>query len=232
MASFISISLVKLFPIKISMETACQCPFSSTFMISGLTLIKSVYGLNIPFVKIETTSTYSAVLSWLDFVGFLVTSALYRIGALILFWGYFNVSAIIPMIAIFLLGICVNSKTLFDQDNIPNWLLVFMNLFVPICFTTKTNEDISKIQSKNLKWQTWNCSIIYGLALIVLGLLVSYSKLNMNESIPINYQVFLIFIITTLSLGLLATVFSFRLELSESIKSLKKIAFNMIKIPK
>ena len=113
MASLISISLVKLFPIKISMETACQCPFSSTFMISGLTLIKSVYGLNIPFVKIETTSTYSAVLSWLDFVGFLVTSALYRIGALILFWGYFNVSAIIPMIAIFLLGICVNSKTLF-----------------------------------------------------------------------------------------------------------------------
>ena len=78
-------------------------PFFINFMISGLTLIKSVYGLNIPFVKIETTSTYSAVLSWLDFVGFLVTSTLFKIGALILFWGYFNVSAIIPMIAIFLL---------------------------------------------------------------------------------------------------------------------------------
>ena len=73
-------------------------PFFINFMISGLTLIKSVYGLNMPFFKIDKTSKFSTVLSWIDCVGFLVTSALFRIGALILLWGYFNYSAIIPML--------------------------------------------------------------------------------------------------------------------------------------
>ena len=133
------------------------------------------------------------------------------------------------MIAIILLGMYVNFSTIYEHENIPNWLLVFMNLFVPICFTTKDDEDISKVQAKNLKFQTWNCSIIYGLSLIALGLLVAFSQLNMNPDIPFNFPMFLVFIITTFSMGILATVFSFRLELSESMKTLKKIVFTMAK---
>ena len=204
-------------------------PFFFNFLISGLTLIKSVYGLNMPFFKIENTSKYPAILSWLDFVGFLVTTTLFKLSALILLWGYFNIYAILPMIAIILLGMYVNFSTIYDHENIPNWLLVFMNLFVPICFTTKDDEDISKVQAKNLKFQTWNCSIFYGLSLIALGLLVAFSQLNMNPDIPINFPMFLVFIITTFSMGILATVFSFRLEISESMKTLKKILFTMAK---
>ena len=133
------------------------------------------------------------------------------------------------MIAIILLGMYVNFSTICDHENIPNWLLVFMNLFVPICFTTKDDEDISKVQAKNLKFQTWNCSIFYGLSLIALGLLVAFSQLNMNPDIPINFPMFLVFIITTFSMGILATVFSFRLELSESMKTQKKTAFTIAK---
>ena len=206
-----------------------KVPFFINFLISGLTLIKSVYGLNMPFFKIKTTSKYPAILSWLDFVGFLVTTTLFKLGALILLWGYFNIYAILPMIAIILLGMYVNFSTIYEHENIPNWLLVFMNLFVPICFTTKDDEDISKVQAKNLKFQTWNCSIFYGLSLIALGLLVAFSQLNMNPDIPINFPMFLVFIITTFSMGILATLFSFRLELSDSMKTLTKTAFTIAK---
>ena len=206
-----------------------KVPFFINFLISGLTLIKSVYGLNMPFFKIKTTSKYPAILSWLDFVGFLVTTTLFKLGALILLWGYSNWYTSVPMIAIILLGIYVNLSTIYEHENIPNWLLVFMNLFVPICFTTKDDEDISKVQAKNLKLQTWNCSTFYGLSLIALGLLVAFSRLNMSPNIPINFEMFLLFIITTFLMGILSTFFSFCLELSESMTTSKKIVLIMAK---
>ena len=205
-------------------------PFLINFVISSLTLIKSVYGLNTPYFKAEATSKFLAMFEKLDFVGFLVISTLFKLGSLILILGYFNYFGILPMILILLLGCCANFLSIRDHGHIPNWLLVFMNLFVPICFKTKDGEDISKAQAKNLRLQTWNCSTVYGLALIILGLLVSLSKLNMNQKIPINFEMFIILITTIFAFGILSVLFSFRLALYETMKTWKKILFIFAKI--
>ena len=47
-------------------------PFFINFLISCLTLIKSVYSLNIPHFKTETSSKFPAIIDKQDFVGFLV----------------------------------------------------------------------------------------------------------------------------------------------------------------
>ena len=205
-------------------------PFMINFVISSLTLIKSVYGLNTPYFKAEATSKFLAVIEKLDFVGFLVISTLFKLGSLILILGYFNYFGILPMILILLLGCCANFLSIRDHEHIPNWLLVFMNLFVPICFTTKDDEDISKAQAKNLKLQTWNCSTVYGLALIILGLLVSLSKLNMNSKIPINFEMFIILITMIFASGILAILYSFRLAVCDTMKTWKKILFIFAKM--
>ena len=205
-------------------------PFIINFVISSLTLIKSVYGLNIPHFKTKANSKFPALLSKADFVGFLVASTLFKLSSLILLLGYFNVYTILPMIIIILAGSYANFLTIRDFESIPNWLMVFMNLFVPICFTPKDDEDISKAQAENLKLQTLICFITYGLALILLGLLVYFSELNMNPDIPINFEMFGILVTTSFGLGILAVVFSFRLELQDSTETWKKIFFSFAKI--
>ena len=117
-----------------------------------------------------------------------------------------------------------------EYEHIPKVLLVFMNVFVPICFATRHKEDISKAQSKNLMYQAWNCSTIYGFALIVLGLLVSLSQLKMNPNIPINFEMFIILVTSVFALGILVILFSFRMELQETMNTLKKATFVIIKI--
>ena len=123
-------------------------PFFINFLISSMTLLKSVYTLNMPFYKTESFSKAFSKLAWLDFTGFLVSTTLFKLGSLILLLGYFNMYAILPMIAIIFLGICANFATIRDYTNIPNWFLVFMNLFVPICFSIKSTEDITEVQKR------------------------------------------------------------------------------------
>ena len=134
------------------------------------------------------------------------------------------------MISVILVGICINFMTIRDYLNIPNWFLVFMNLFVPICFTTKTDEDISKLQVKNLKLQTLNCFVFYGLSLTALGLLVYFSQLKMNPDIPVNFSKFLIFVSSTFMLGLFACFSALRMSFWDSQSIRKKILFAMTKI--
>ena len=205
-------------------------PFFINFLISSMTLLKSVYKLNMPFFKAEAESKYFSKLAWLDFVSFLATSTLFRLSSLILLFGYLNFYTILPMMILVFLGACVNFKTIRYYENIPNWLLVFMNLFVPICFTTDSEENISEVQIKNLKCHTWTSSTIYCLSLMTLGVLVYFSKLNMNPDIPITFPMFKLFVSTTISLGILAFVFSFHLEVFESRPSWMKMLLSMAKI--
>ena len=149
---------------------------------------------------------------------------------MILLLGYFNVYTILPVIAIILLGTSANFLTIREYKHIPKVLLVFMNVFVPICFATRHKEDISKAQLKNLMYQAWNCSTIYGLALIVLGLLVSLSQLKMNPNIPINFEMFIILVTSVFALGILVILFSFRMELQDTMNTLKKMTFLINKI--
>ena len=203
-------------------------PFLMNFLIAGVTLLKSVYTLNMPFFKSESTSKYFNKLAWLDFVSFLVTSTMFKLGSLILLFGYLNIYAILPIFAIIFFEIAANTKTIRDYQNIPNWLVVFMNIFVPICFSTKTNEDISKVQEKNLKYNTWISSMIYGFSLVNLGLLVYFSKLNMYPDLPITFATLRVFISSTILLGVLAVIFSFRMNILNHMPIWEKIVQVMV----
>ena len=211
-------------------QNEIKIPFFINLLISSACLMRSVYALNMPFFQTSQSSDYSSKLGLLDFVLFLMTSTLFKFGSLILLVGYFNLFAILPMITTFFIGIYVNNLTIREEKNIPNWLLVFMNLFVPICFSTDENSNISRCQEQNLKFQTWNCVTVYGVAMIILGLLVNLSVYNMDPNIPINNEMFNILVTLTLLLGILALAFSFRMDIHKELSNTKKIVFTMTKI--
>ena len=205
-------------------------PFFINFLVSSACLLKSVYGLNMQCFKTGTSDNSFAKLEMLDFVAFLVTTTLFKLASTILLVGYFSLFSALPFVVTLFFGIYINSSTIRDERKIPNWLIVFMNLFVPICFTTDDSKDISCVQEKNLKLQTWNCAIVYGFSLIILGLLVNFSMYHMDPDIPISYMMFKTFIVSTLVLGILAMIFSIRMKILEEMSKKKKFFLAMIKI--
>ena len=110
-----------------------------------------------------------------------------------------------------MIGIYINNRTLEEHKHIPRWLMNFTNLLVPLCVTTKRNQDIYNVQVKNLKYQTLNCFGVYGCSLVFLGVLVNLSLLNMNEELPIHSEKFNVILASVLSFGILTTVISFNL---------------------
>ena len=190
-------------------------PFLLNLVIAILSLMKAVSTLNI--VNIVRPSKLHMV----TFIPFLVASSLFKLGATTILFGYFNFFAILPVAAVFMIGIYINISTLEDQEHIPRWLMAFANLFVPLFMTTKTNQDVYHVQVKNLKYQTLNCFGVYGSSLILLGILVNFSLLNMNEELPINFTKFIVIIASILSFGILATLISFNLLLDYKNKIIK-----------
>ena len=94
-------------------------PFIINFVISSLTLIKSVYSLNMPHFKAKVYSKFSTLHANIGFVGFLVASTLFKLSALILLSGYFNIYTILPMIILILAGSYANFLTIRDYEYIP-----------------------------------------------------------------------------------------------------------------
>ena len=186
-----------------------RVPFFINFLISIITLLKSVYSLNMPTFKIGPSSKMSdKFFNYLDYFGFITSSTIFRLASLTLLLGYFNLFALVPIALVLFFGACINFNTIRNQANMPDWILVFMNLFVPICFSIDDSEDISKVQARNLKLQNLNTFGFYGLSLIVLGLLVYHSKLNMSGDIPINFEMFLMLVSSTILIGALSVTFS------------------------
>jgi len=182
-------------------------PFLLNFVIAILSLMKAASTLNI------TNIVRPSKLNLLILVPFLVTSCFFKLGALILLFGYFSIFAVLPVIVEMMIGIYINNRTLKDCSHIPRGLMNFTNIFVPLCLTTKRNQDIYDVQAKNLKYQNFNCFGVYGSSLVFLGILVNMSLLNMNEELPINSAKFNVILASVLSFGILATVISFNLQL-------------------
>ena len=153
-------------------------PFVLNFVIGILTLLKGVLTLNLQTIIDHPTSTTKDKVLLFDFMMFLITTTLFKLGALIVLFGYFNILALAFLVLAILVGIYINSKTLGDQELIPRWLILFMSPFVTICFSTKKCQDLVKVQTKNLQFQTWGSCIVYGIGLIVLLFLVNFSVLH------------------------------------------------------
>ena len=192
-------------------------PFILNFVIAILALIKAVATLNIDNLARPSKQLL------LSLIPFLISCTFFKLGAIAMLFGYLSIYAILLVTLILMVGFYINDCTLEDQEHIPRWLISVTNLFVPLCFTTKRNQDINKVQEKNLKYQTINCFGFYGTGLIILGILVNLSKLNMNPDLPINSIKFNIILTSVMAFGLLALLISFNLKLR-----FKKKIFNVI----
>ena len=181
-------------------------PFVLNFVIAILSLMKAVATLNIANIKRPSR------LHLISLIPFLISSTFFKLGAIALLFGYLSIFAICLVILVLMIGIYINDRTLEDQEDIPRWLISFTNLFVPLCFTIKRNQDIYKVQVKNLKYQTVNCFMFYGTGLVILGTLVNQSKLKMNPDLPINSTKFNIILMSTIAFGITATMISLHLK--------------------
>ena len=80
------------------------------------------------------------------------------------------------------------------MDHIPNWFIMFMSLFVPVCFSVNktSSKKLILIQMKAFFRQTLMSFIILGSALIVLMLFINEAsedlKLETNSGIIFNNQ--------------------------------------------
>lgn len=81
-----------------------------------------------------------------------------------------------------------------EMEHIPNWLIVFMSLFVPVCFSTSktSSQKLIQIQLKTFFFQTLMSFIIYGGTMIALMIYVNDESealnLEMNPEIIIDNQ--------------------------------------------
>ena len=181
-------------------------PFLLNFVIAILSLMKATSTLNINNI------IRPSKLSLLTLVPFLISNCLFKLGALMILFGYLSIFAILPLILVFMLSIYVNSRTIEEFRHIPRWVMNFTNICAPLCFTTKRNQDIYDVQVKNLRYQTLNCFSVYGSSLVILGVLVNLSLLNMNEELPINSTKFNVILTSAFAFGVLATLISFKLK--------------------
>ena len=85
------------------------------------------------------SSFFLSLMTCVDFLPFLTSSAFFKIASLIGIMTYtFPYFGFVPLAAMLVLSIIINQIILRGvMDLVPNWLIIFMSLFVPACFNTK-----------------------------------------------------------------------------------------------
>ena len=132
---------------------------------------------------------------YLDFLPFFATGAFFRIASLIVIMTYISTFGFIPLVGMLISSIVIN-QIIFrgEMEHIPNWLIVFMSLFVPVCFSTSktSSQKLIQIQLKTFFFQTLMSFIIYGGTMIALMIYVNSESealnLEMNPEIIIDNQ--------------------------------------------
>ena len=156
--------------------------------------MKSMLDYNVSKVHVPDAfswlSMFKSLSVFLDYLPFLMSAAIFKVFSLIGIFTYFQILGFIPVVLMFISSIIVNQITLKGfRKIIPNWLIVFISIFVPACFHTqepeeigKTLEDVANVQSRTLRWQTLISCAIYGTSLILLS-----SKLKMYMILCYSY---------------------------------------------
>ena len=102
------------------------------------------------------------------------------------------------------------------MDHIPNWLIMFMSLFVPVCFSINktSSQKLIQIQMKAFFCQTLMSFLIYGGTLIVLMIFINGESealsLEINPEIILNNQKFNAYVIVILMIGFFSLCLSWR----------------------
>jgi hypothetical protein len=104
------------------------------------------------------------------------------------------------------------------MDHIPNWLIIFMSVFVPVCFTSKMfktakdQQEMIKIQYKTFKLQTLASFISYTITLIVVLVYVNspctFPDFRYNQEIILSNQEFNVYGVGILVMGSLSLLLS------------------------
>ena len=157
-------------------------PYTASLCIffSCLSIMKSMLDYNVSKVHVPDAfswlSMFKSMSIFLDYLPFLMSAAMFKVFSLMGIFAYFQVLGFIPVVLMFISSIIVNQIALKGfRKIIPNWLLVFISIFVPACFHIqgpeeigKTLEDVASVQSRTLFWQTLASCAIYGSSVMLL----------------------------------------------------------------
>lgn len=126
-------------------------PYTATLciLLSILSIFKSTLEFNLSGIHIQPLKTWKSLFQslpiYLDLSPFLISAAFFRIASLIAIFTYLNIFGFIPIVTMLVCSIVINQVLLKNEmDHVPNWLILFMSLFVPCCFSTKSNPDLKR----------------------------------------------------------------------------------------
>ena len=133
-------------------------PFTASLCItfSVISIMKAVMEFNVTRVHFETPKLWSDFFKnlpiYFDMMPFLAAGAFFRIASIIFIMTYLQVLGLVPIIIFLIANIVINQITLKEEmDHVPNWLIMFMSLFVPACFSTKSTLNLRRIQIKTFR---------------------------------------------------------------------------------
>ena len=203
-------------------------PYTTSLCVcfSVVSIFTKLVDFNVVRVHVKSdlnwSSFFPSLMTCLDFVPFLISSALFKIASLIGIMTYtYPYFGLIPLFAMFILSFIINQIILRGvMDLVPNGLILFLSLFVPACFNTKDpgGKNIAKIQARTFFWQSLASFIIYGCAVIIIMVLVNTFNYNYNENIILNNQQFNVCGITILFMGLISLILSWSPRCSNMLK--------------
>ena len=127
----------------------------------------------------------------------------------------------IPMTLMLIANLIINQICLRNGETmnyIPHWLILFMSLFVPVCFSTKDSQRktaFKMIQKKTFFYQTCASLLIYGGSILVIMILVDKSAINYEEEVILDNTKFNGYGILVLIMGLFSFILSFRPKVSD-----------------
>ena len=146
---------------------------------------------------------------------------MFRISSIIGIMTYLWHLGFIPIICMLIASLIINQICLRKAMNyVPNWLILFMSLFVPVCFSTKDwnksrQKEAKMIQKKTFFYQTCASILIYGGSILIIMILVNNSSINYEEEIILNNQRFNAYGVLVLIMGLFSFILSFSPKCSE-----------------
>merc|ERR1719412_1172359 len=108
-------------------------------IFSVLNMFKAAISLNV--IRIHTRAVTNANQFWdfmvkvCDHLPFLAATSFFRISAITLCLTYINIWAILPIALYWISNLFVGYRK-FRLEHMPLWLISFISIFVPACFTS------------------------------------------------------------------------------------------------
>ena len=198
---------------------------SATLLFSIFSILKASLELNIIRVHVEEVSSWKKAVLYFrsisDHLAFISAETYFRIVSILVCVTYLNTFGFLP-IAVAWIGSIIIGQRIYSKslDFIPLWLISFISIFMPICFTSKDirsdyeREQVVYLQFQTFKYLSIVSVISYGVCLIAIGVIVylpyDMTQFQYNSEVIFDFRAFAVLILSLLLMGLIATLLSFR----------------------